>query len=330
MANAFVLPADLGLSLDDGMFNLTHDGDVTLEQTFGKEIGTIHAKGDLTLRLPLTTGNLRADGTLMIDGNIEGEVIRGREVHLNGARITARSISATEKIVIGPTRLKVDIIIAPEIVIHPKSTGRVTVIESHNELEPTRVRGGYSLSEYEEDFGDGTAFLEQRGVSRLSGTMPPETGDLPLEETEEAEPLVEDIHELGQYVEPITDSGRGGDSDAAPEETEEDPPSLPSADRVPLDEPPEVVLATLPPDEDPLQLRLTQAMNRIVTCYGDEVPPPVVRLKELVDNRDYDELRGAITSAWTGLLGYHQKEGIRPHHQVTHAFNVIHGIVSEA
>jgi hypothetical protein len=80
---------------------------------------------------------------------------------------------------------------------------------------------------------------------------------------------------------------------------------------------------------DELQQRLIDALGRITACYeGTDLPPAVLELRTLVERRDYDGLRANITDVWNGLLGFHQKRGIRPHHQVTHAFNMIHGLVS--
>ena len=83
-------------------------------------------------------------------------------------------------------------------------------------------------------------------------------------------------------------------------------------------------------DAADLHERLSDALGRIISCYeGTDLPPAVTELQELVEQRDYDALRANITEVWNGLLGFHQKRGIRPHHQVTHAFNVIHGLVQE-
>ena len=74
--------------------------------------------------------------------------------------------------------------------------------------------------------------------------------------------------------------------------------------------------------------QLAEAMSRISTCYeGGDVPPAVNELQLLVEQRDIDALRDNITEVWNGLLSFHQKRGIRPHHQVTHAFNQIHGLI---
>ncbi|MCA9573404.1 MAG: hypothetical protein KC656_36460, partial [Myxococcales bacterium] len=75
--------------------------------------------------------------------------------------------------------------------------------------------------------------------------------------------------------------------------------------------------------------RLKEALDRITACYeGMDLPPAVSELRSLVNDGDMEALAANITAVWNGLLGFHQKRGIRPHHQVTHAFNVIHSLVS--
>jgi hypothetical protein len=54
---------------------------------------------------------------------------------------------------------------------------------------------------------------------------------------------------------------------------------------------------------------------------------PVEQLTALIETRDYDALRLNIDSVWNELLKYHQKRKIRAHHQVTHAFSLIHMLV---
>jgi hypothetical protein len=79
---------------------------------------------------------------------------------------------------------------------------------------------------------------------------------------------------------------------------------------------------------DDLQHRLVDALARINASYDSaDLPPAVEELRHLVEQRDYASLRQSITEIWNGLLGFHQKRGIRPHAQVTHAFNVIHGLL---
>jgi hypothetical protein len=328
MVNAFVLPASLDLDLSDGKFNLRHEGDVTLEQTFGLEIGVIDVQGNLELKLDRVGGRIRCGGHLRVHGTVDADTLHARDIVFDSAHITARAIAADERILIGHATLKVDIIIAPTIEIDPKSSGRVTVIESHNELAPTRVRGGYSLAEYQEDFGDVEAFLADRGVTRLGltvNTSIPIPDDVVVSDDDGLQ--TEPPYEADPTEEaPPTQSDEANEPDELPatpeptaEELVDDPLSLTGEDLIPV-----------PDEADPLHDKLAEAMERIVACYSEELPPPVERLRDLIDARDHEALRAAITEVWTGLLGYHQQRGIRPHHQVTHAFNVIHGLVTEA
>lgn len=316
MANAFVLPADLGLTLTKKGFSLEHDGDVTLGQTLGKALERVTAGGDLTLDLPSITGVVHANGIVRITGDVDADTIYGREVHIDSDNIKARAISASEKIVIGSAKLKVDILSAPEIELDGSASGRVTVIECLGDLPPSRIRGGYSLEEYEEDFGDSAAFLSERGVSPLG-----EVADAPAAATEEESDEDDSEEDEEEDDEPEQESSDTINSEV--EEADDTFVEFPELDVAPASD-------DAADEDDALYPKLTEALERIIGCYDDEIPPSVQQLQSSIEARDYETLRGNITDVWTGLLGYHQQRGIRPHHQVTHAFNVIHGLVTEA
>lgn len=319
MADAFVLPADLDLKLTDSAFSLNHPADVTLNQTLGRAIEKIQCGGDLTLDCGPVNGTLHANGVVHITGDFDGDTIFGREVHLLGDNINARAISASERIVIGAAKLRVDVILAPEIELDKQARGRVTVIECHGDLPPSRVRGGYTLEEYEEDFGNSAEFLAERGVAPLGeAAEPPVIPELDEDfGTDEAFDMGEDVEASEEVDEPIADTV----SDELDEDGEDDEPiALNGDDLTPIED-----------DEDELYIKLSDSLERIVSNYeASELPEPVAQLQSFISQRDYDGLRNSITDVWTGLLSYHQQRGIRPHHQVTHAFNVIHGLVSEA
>jgi hypothetical protein len=310
---AFILPA--GLEIDVGeVLSIGYEGDVVLEQSFGRTLGDIYAGGDLTIRLDTVTGSLRAGGKLIVEGKIDADTLHAREVILGKQDIKCRAISADERIVIGAAKLAVDIIIAPEIVLDPKANGRVTVIEALHEPGPTKIKGGFSLKEYEEVVGDPTQFLAERGITPLSGERSSPAA-------EEEEPDV-DAPRAPAARTPTAPVPTNASPSIPHEEDISDPLSLSVDDLEPLAEAQE--------DADELHPKLMDAVKRIAACYeGKEVPPAVNQLKELVESRDYDRLRENITEVWNGLLGFHQKKGIRPHHQVTHAFNVIHGLVQQ-
>jgi hypothetical protein len=210
------ISTELDLDLGDPMaLDLRYPGSVVLEQSFGRRLGDIDAGGDLDLRLPVVTGACRARGALRVTGDVDASSLHGRELHLAGGAIRARALSATERIVIGPGDLKVDVIIAPEIVIHPETTGRVTVIESFNPRASTKVKGGFSLKEYEDLFGDAATFLAERGVAPLRRDPDPRHPHLgpPVSEEElelvEVEPLDGEDGEIGLVtiddLEPLDD-----------------------------------------------------------------------------------------------------------------------------
>lgn len=325
----FVLPAGLDLAIGESL-TISYAGDVTLEQSLGRPLGTIECGGDLTIVLETVTGNLRSGGKLEIHGKVDAETLHGREVILDSTDIKCKAISADERIIIGVAKLQVDIIIAPEIVVEPKASGRVTVIQANAEVGPTKIRGGFSLSEYEEAVGDPVVFLEERGVAELaarikSGAPAP----APAPQKAPVPPPAPKPSAKAAPVEAIAPEEPAPSPVAAarvalpPEEDVGDPMSLSVEDLEP-------VRQEVEEDKDELHPKLMDAVKRISTCYeGKEVPPAVSMLRELVEARDYDRLRENITEVWNGLLGYHQKKGIRPHHQVTHAFNVIHGLVQQ-
>ena len=82
--------------------------------------------------------------------------------------------------------------------------------------------------------------------------------------------------------------------------------------------------------EHPMHPQLASTVQRIVDCYQDaELPPAVDRLRTLVDERRYSDVRAEITNIWSELLKYHQKKGIRIHHQVTTTFNSVNSLVKK-
>lgn len=297
----FRLPADIELDLSGDGLVVRYDGDVVLEQTFGRPLAAVEAGGDLTLSLPVVNGTITAGGKLEIAGDVDADTLTGGDIVLTGGTIKARAISASSSITIGAADLKVDVILAPQISMSAGAKGRVTVIESANEREPNKIKGGFSLAEYEELFGDSSGFLAERGVAPLGGAREPARPARAGSSTRGGDDeLTEEVDE--SEVEAKTDQG--------------DEISLADSDLQVIDE------------DDELFTRLADAVGKIVACYqNDDAPPSVVELQALVVARDLPGLKANITEVWNGLLGHHQQRGIRLHHQVTHAFNVIHGLL---
>ena len=313
----FEIPDGITLELTDETLSILYEGNVCLNQTLGREIQEIVAAGDVELKLDKVTGNIRAGGTLTIKGEVDASSLHAREIILGRKAIRCKAISATERITIGASKLAVDAIIAPEISLDSKASGRVTVIESNNDRGASKIKGGFSISDYDDMFGNADDWLAERGLSRLGATPPVKKKSASKKKKAEPEPEPEP-----EVVE-------------EEEEDIEDPLSLSIDDIEPLLDQPDDEAATadqpaVEPEDGDLYEMLAEALGRITTCYEDvDLPPAVSELQLLVEQRDYDALRANITEVWNGLLGFHHKRGIRPHHQVTHAFNVIHGLVQD-
>src|SRR5690606_32563824 len=101
------------LEFTDDTLSIRYDGDVRLETTLGRQIGEIHADGDIILDLPLIKGTISAGGTLSLDAEIDADVLHAREITIGRQKVKATAISATERITIGAAILAVDCIIAP-------------------------------------------------------------------------------------------------------------------------------------------------------------------------------------------------------------------------
>ena len=73
-----------------------------------------------------------------------------------------------------------------------------------------------------------------------------------------------------------------------------------------------------------LTMQLTEALGKIHDAYSKaEVPPPVVFLQGLVDERRFNTVRAQINSIWSDLLKYHRKKGIYISSAVTRGFQQI-------
>lgn len=298
MANpsAFHLPAGVELRIERDGVHLKHRGDVFLESTLGLPFASVEAGGDLTVRLERITGVLRCGGRLLLEGSVEAERLHGRIVIVKSTDVRARAISADREIQLGPAQLAVDAIVAPRITLDPKASGRVTVMESHNEPGPSKIKGGFSLADYQDMFGDAEHFLSDRGLSRLA---PPDNTTLaPPPDEEEDDPQSLSIDAL----EPLDE-----------DEPAFDPPTSRAAPRNPL-----------------VEAGLRDALQHIEACYEQgEKPPTLEALRRLIERQDHSGLRNQISDLWNDLLSFHQRRGLRPHHQVTHAFNRMFSLLQD-
>lgn len=146
--------------------SLRASGRVTLRGA--AELGTIAAGGELLAQGELRADAIEAGQSIECLDKVEARVLRAETVRLMGPRSELKMVQARSLISLGAGRVTADVFIAPVVDLAPRASGRVTVIESHNELGPCAVSGKLRLSELASLIGDVDAFLAERGLSRLA------------------------------------------------------------------------------------------------------------------------------------------------------------------
>lgn len=164
MTSPFVLPDGLSLALGGNSIVIRHSGDIVLEQSLGRKISRVDCGGDLTLSFGPITGALRAEGKVVVEGQVDAQEIRGDVILVGDHDVRARALIARTRVEIGRATVDIDVVVAPEVIIHPDATGRIRIVDCLNERPPLRVRGCLSLDEFEQDFGGAAEFLARRGV----------------------------------------------------------------------------------------------------------------------------------------------------------------------
>ncbi len=132
--------------------------------------GTIEC-GGLVVGGDAALGSVSATGAITLLGAATATTLRANEINLRGPSVTARGVQGAQRVSIGGAKLSVDAILAPEVQVDAKTSGRVTVIESNNELGPNAVKGCFRLADYAEMVGDVNAFLADRGLVALGAAM---------------------------------------------------------------------------------------------------------------------------------------------------------------
>jgi hypothetical protein len=110
-----------------------------------------------------------------------------------------------------------------------------------------------------------------------------------------------------------------------------------TAEVEPTDEPPAPAPPQRPPsetmyseedDQDPIYMLMLETIGRMTSCYAeDALPPPVAKMKTLIDSRDYESIRSNFNKMWTDLIQYHRDHGIQLQPRVSHNFRTIDTIV---
>lgn len=137
-------------------------------------IETIDAVAGIVVEGPVTAGAVRANEHVRVTGSLQAGLVRAARVEALGAPISARGLQATDTVRLGAGKVAVDAIVAAEVHVEAGTSGRVTIVESGNDLGPHTLKGCLRLLDYVETFGgDGVAFLTDRGLSPPGVTFPP-------------------------------------------------------------------------------------------------------------------------------------------------------------
>lgn len=266
---------------------------------------------------------------VIIEGKVTAELIRGDEVNVLSGEHQLRAVEGAVALRIGEARVTSDVLVAPQVEVHPKCGGRATVIECRNQVGPNGLKGGYSLAEYAEEFGiDGGEFLTRRGVRALSLLAPapaaaPPKAPAPLPTHDD---LSQDLISVGADVD--LPSGDGGEANDDLELL--DTPTSPGHDD---DEPSEPVEELTPeaielvaPVDAALQAELEAALELVSASYvGQDEPQAISRLRALITRRDHATLRAEVSDIWNELIQhYQQRKNVRPPHAVIRAINNVH------
>ena len=145
---------------------LTAIGDFSVEGNI--QVDKIEISGDLTVGGDLKGDHLSVGGAVSLAGAVDATHIEATRVRFGGGPIQARGVQASESISVGAVQVQCDALIAPRVDLQPGTRGRVTVVESLNELGSSAIKGGLRLSDLAEMFGSSEAFLKERGLRPLS------------------------------------------------------------------------------------------------------------------------------------------------------------------
>lgn len=208
---ARAIDAGTGGALIDGdaqVEQLSAKGDVTVNgnvkaTSLSTSAGSLHLNGAVEADTISTAGDLNASGAVTADAvtasgairathGVTARILDGDSVELAGEDLQISVVRAASSISVGSGAIRSDILIAPTVTLAADTTGKITVVESHNELSASAVKGCLSLADLEEFGLDAGAFLEKHGLRPLGdagndGAAAGESADQPEEAAPEDE-----------------------------------------------------------------------------------------------------------------------------------------------
>ncbi|MCB9792432.1 MAG: hypothetical protein H6741_06855 [Alphaproteobacteria bacterium] len=176
----------------------------SVQVTGASSLGVVRSQANIRIDGKHKVSRAEAAGVLDVSGNIEAKLLQGTSVQVGAGTLNAKGVEGLRQVVLGPAKLGVEAVVAPEVQVDAGTTGRVNVVESHNELGPNGLKGGFRLSEYAEFTGvDPEAFLNERGVrslAELDAAPVPEVESGPIAKAAPAAVTVEELEPVEQVL----------------------------------------------------------------------------------------------------------------------------------
>ncbi len=217
-SDKLVLPA--GVQFKDkpsGLF-IEYEGDVEIRGLPDQVLaGVASTGGAVTLLGEVKVSFVSAATVLRIEGSVTADVLLGRDIEVTGGFLQAKAVKGSRSATVGPARVELDVLMAPQIVVSPEATGQVAVLESEQPVAPNALKGGFSLEEFARVTGkDPDRYLADRGLflstssgrqqARESPPGPSAPADPPAAPPLERDPvhisLMEHVDQIISYYDP--------------------------------------------------------------------------------------------------------------------------------
>jgi hypothetical protein len=180
------------------------------------ELGRVEAGRELLAQAAVRADQLLAGAAIECLDNVEARVARAETIRLSGPRSEIKQVQARALIAVGAGKVTGDVFIAPVVDLAARTTGRITVIESHNELGASAVSGKLRLSELGTLISDVDAFLRDRGMTRLDEAPAPWPERPPARPTAAPRPAVEAAPPAVQPAAPLRSAAQPAAPPASP------------------------------------------------------------------------------------------------------------------
>ena len=321
MSDSFVLPDGIKLSMTNEGLVIENSGDIVLH---GQIDGGIHAltshEGNVVLHNDYELHRVDApNGAVEVHGKIEADRIEAASVSADGSGFTVRVVQASQSISVGDTTTHAEVLIAPAVNLSTNAVGRITVVESHNELGATKVKGCLSLADLEELFDGSEGFIRGWEITPLHKTTSRKA-------TPKAKAPAKKAAPKAAAPEPEPEPEPAPAPEPEPEVAQETAPPAPEPERAPEPEPtpepePEVVAAEVEVEEEEEEAtEPPPAIEMPVAGEPGETTERAEQVEQLFDLFDESEdsddadpaLDARISDAVSELVGYYSDVDLPP------------------